>query len=204
MNLQSAKSSFFLVAFLLGVAAVNGQCSNLYEQCGGTGWGGATCCSQPTPDGFHVKRYGVDPNVCKKLNEGYSQCVTRCPQHKPCFISQTQQCTSSDDGLNYGTDGRGRQYCGTFTYCTDSDVCFDETFSCTCGGDGPCARGTRPGGCTGLAEIPGSDGCGGGTRHRCPAWDSEQCGGIGFVGPKTCQPGLECVRLNEYYSSCQK
>ncbi|KXJ88966.1 Alpha/Beta hydrolase protein [Microdochium bolleyi] len=37
-----------------------GQCAPLYAQCGGQGWGGATCCSQGT---------------CKASNQWYSQCL---------------------------------------------------------------------------------------------------------------------------------
>lgn len=39
----------------------SGACAGLYAQCGGTGWGGASCCSQGS---------------CKYSNPYYSQCLT--------------------------------------------------------------------------------------------------------------------------------
>ncbi|KAF8645744.1 hypothetical protein AX16_007611 [Volvariella volvacea WC 439] len=30
-----------------------------------------------------------------------------------------------------------------------------------------------------------------------------QCGGQGWDGPTTCEPGLTCVKLNDWYSQCQ-
>lgn len=187
-----------LISFIF-TDPVRAACSNLYEQCGGSGWIGSTCCKQPEPDSLHVENYGIEPIVCKNIDSWYSQCVPRCPRDKPCFVQTTRECTASE-----ATDGRGRQYCGRFLSCTDSQLCFDETLNCTCGGDIPCAIMDKPGGCgTPDLEIPGLDICGGG-RRRCPAWEYEQCGGAGHEGPTTCQPGLQCVRLSENYSSCQR
>lgn len=199
--MKTSAHFLFIAVALLGAASANAQCSTLYGQCGGKGWEGPRCCEQPKPDGFFVTVFGTDPVICKKFNEGYSQCVSRCPKDRPCYVGPTGKCEASTT-----TDGRGRQYCGSFGLsCMDPEVCFSDPFTCVCGGNVPCALVTRPGGC----DAPNTDGiegfdiCGGG-RRRCPAWDDEQCGGVGFEGPSSCQPGLTCIRKNKNYSSCQR
>ncbi|KAK1989144.1 family 10 glycosyl hydrolase [Colletotrichum cereale] len=49
---------------------------------------------------------------------------------------------------------------------------------------------------TSKAAVPASTPAPGGAAQ----W--AQCGGIGFTGPSTCQNGLVCEKLNEWYSQC--
>lgn len=183
-----------LVAAILFIGVANADCSSLWEQCGGKGFTGSTCCVQPkkTPDVLSLPKESVK---CTKYSPDFSQCVPLCPRDKPCLSKGRSTCVAS---INGASDGRGRQYCGVATECTNPEYCFSNNFACVCGGSTPCALTRRPGGCV----RTGSNGtCPAGSK-RCPAFKDDQCGGKFHKEPKSCQPGLTCVKRNTNYSQC--
>lgn len=201
MNLQTLA---ILTGFLFLVLATfsDGSCVALHNQCGGIGYTGSTCCIQPTPLPPYVNFIAPDSNVCKKVNDYYSVCSRLCPDDRPCLV-RNWGCSASTDR---STDGRGRQYCGEMSSCTNPAVCYSDPISCVCGGDVPCALSSRPGGCRAPipdASVPGTDVCGPGAK-RCSAFEGEQCGGTGHTAPTTCQPGLKCVEYSKYFSGCAR
>lgn len=58
-----------------------------------------------------------------------------------------------------------------------------------------------------VATPTGGNGVGNGSPgggHAAKASEWQQCGGVNFRGPKRCQRGLTCKKLNPYYSQCLK
>lgn len=199
-SIPSIIPAIVTILLLTYQAASAQECSPLYGQCGGTNFAGPSCCEQPQPDRY-VSSYPQDAVICNKLSEAYSQCQPRCPPNEPCLV-QNSRCSASIEGAS---DGRGRQYCGVMTACTNSAFCFSNPFSCVCGGSKPCALTTRPGGCAAPRPDPSfskANTCGPALR-RCPGFEGDQCGGTGHIEPTTCQPGLKCVKESDKYSACR-
>jgi cellulose 1,4-beta-cellobiosidase len=75
----------------------------------------------------------------------------------------------------------------------------NSTFSGSTGGGGSGGGSTttsRPGTTSTTTSSGGGATGGAGADH----W--QQCGGIGFSGPKTCKSPYTCTKLNDYYSQC--
>jgi hypothetical protein len=78
--------------------------------------------------------------------------------------------------------------------------CYQRDFSvCQCKSSKPC-RNNNNGRCVSLT----SDGTCPANSERCPAALQEQCGGIGFTGPTTCQSPGVCVKYNNFFSKCDR
>ena len=86
-----------------------GSCANLYDQCGGNNWRGATCC-----------RTGV----CRAQNEWYSQCIPAPQPTPPLTPPPTERCPTRLWNQCGGIDFNGRKCCPENAQC----VVFNEYF----------------------------------------------------------------------------
>lgn len=204
------------VALLLGtVASVSADCGNKeFDQCGGSGWSGETCC----PD--HVDK-------CVVVNQYYSQC-------QPvdlCLNPQYGQCGGVDAKQHPWTPQYHHQTC-----CPDSfDCVYQSEYYSQCmynsTGNSTCAEkyeqcggkdaaglpwGSKPE--EKLCCIPGYEcvktneyysGCN--PLPICSNARFGQCGGVDADGDPwdkahghdiCCPDGFTCKYTNQYYSQC--
>uniref|UniRef100_A0A7S4W2U4 CBM1 domain-containing protein n=1 Tax=Alexandrium monilatum TaxID=311494 RepID=A0A7S4W2U4_9DINO len=152
-------------------------CAGPLEQCGGKEWKGVTCCREEY--------------TCEKKDKWYSQCR---PPWAPDFgPSESEQASDRQDVHEVKPSScaeaekqcGGRQFTGA-TCCQNGYTCWrkDEWYS-------QCKRIDSP-------EVKQSAG----NNDRNCAGSGEQCGGIGYDGPRCCSSGYSCTEKNHWYSEC--
>ena len=169
------------------------ECPNApFDQCGGTGWTGPTCCSP----GYN----------CTYDNEWYSGCNLE----DLCLTVQYGQCagtvSESRDGQKYGK-GQKKEELASYLACVrlvilvSVCVCFffpsggvplDKEYQC-CPPSFECE----------YVNQYYSQCVEAGTNSTDCAPAYGQCGGEGWTGKTNCCPGYSCEVDNEYFSGCQ-
>nr|P50272.1 RecName: Full=Putative polysaccharide-binding protein; Flags: Precursor [Porphyra purpurea]AAA61792.1 Putative polysaccharide binding protein; This protein contains a signal peptide and four domains similar to cellulose-binding domains of fungal cellulases; A proline/serine/threonine rich linker region connects domains II and III [Porphyra purpurea] len=193
---------------LLSAAAAASACGVLYEQCGGIGFDGVTCCSE-----------GL---MCMKMGPYYSQC-----RAMPGMMGQVKpygQC----GGMNYS----GKTMCSPGFKCVELNEFFSQ---CDLANKSPVATPkVSPTSPPGPAQVCGKEyaACGGemfmGAKcckfglvcyETSGKWQSQcrapppkmgevgryaQCGGMGYMGSTMCVGGYKCMAISEgsMYKQC--
>lgn len=131
---------------------------------------------------------------CTAVNQRFSQCSVPCPQDRPC-LRPNGDCVAADQTLD---DGSGRPFCPAQQECVNPEWCYQRDFSvCQCKASKPC-RNDNNGRCVALRP----NGTCPQNSSRCPSALHEQCGGIGYSGPTSCQSPAVCVKYNNFFSRC--
>ena len=160
-------------------ASGNKKLAELYYQCGGINWTGATAC--------------VEGAVCSSMNPFYYQCVAGpTPTTTPTTTKATTKYTTSNTAiptttaLLYGQCG-GNNWTGA-TVCVEGAVCSsmnDWYYQCVAGPTPTTTKHT-----TSNTAIP---------TTFAPLYG--QCGGNNWTGATACSQGV-CSSMNDFYYQC--
>lgn len=202
----------FLLFSLLSASAITSvaaKCSSVWNQCGGKGYTGPTCCEAGTycsynSDWWSQCKPGPDPN----------------PPGKVC-VAVWGQC----GGMGYNGPGcctvgsSCHYYDGWYSQCIPDTISKRDDpapppVACSrwweqCGGNdwtGPscCSEGSE---CVysnqwySQCKPKPNTATGGDGRQCANIWG--QCGGKTYTGSTCCQEGSECVKQDDWYSQCQ-